>query len=100
MIQSNHIQSISNPSIYQCVYHLLIDVSIIYLPMNIVYTCSKDDEVNAETLSTGETFCRQVTTRLRCSSQLPWLQKSEMVEYAGVTGIIRTMAWNCTAFPV
>lgn len=43
-------------------------------------------------LSTGETpcashpmhkmwatFCRQVTTRLRCSSQLPWLQKSEMV---------------------
>lgn len=44
-------------------------------------------------LSTGETpcashpmhkmwatFCRQVTTRLRCSSQLPWLQKSEMVE--------------------
>lgn len=90
-------------------YHLFIDASIIYLPMDIVYTvytCSKDDEVNAETLATGETpcashpmhkmwatFCRQVTTRLRCSSQLPWLQKSEMVEYAGVTGIIGSMAW-------
>ena len=68
-------------------------VSIIYLPMNIVYILVVKTMKSMQRLCLREkrhvqhpmhkmwdTFCRQVTTRLRCSSQLPWLQQSEMVE--------------------